>query len=251
MAPEVQRSFCSWACWVGTAAGTLAEAPCRLNVMSHLKNEALGKIKDRSAMLAGAVAMGILFLLPGIHGFWQGGKVEAMVAPQKEEVDQAEALSGKLQASSKAVQAHMDDLESAVQLEQERLRWPILLEELASKSKTGMWITKLAVIDGQTSVGDSVSSPKAPGGRPATTLIELSGIFESKSEDADARVVDDFCKSLEQGGVFQKVVTVERETPERSPDGKLEQVALKFTVRGEWLPVGGTDSKSGDKTKKP
>jgi hypothetical protein len=43
---------------------------------------------------------------------------------------------------------------------------------------------------------------------------------------------------LEQGGVLQKVETTQRDTPERSADGKTEQVALKFRMRAEW-PVGG------------
>jgi hypothetical protein len=43
---------------------------------------------------------------------------------------------------------------------------------------------------------------------------------------------------LGESGVLQKVVTIERETPERSADGKAEQVALKFALRGEWILEG-------------
>ena len=51
-------------------------------------------------------------------------------------------------------------------------------------------------------------------------------------------MVEDFRVALEQGGVLQKVETTQRDTPERSADGKTEQVALKFRMRAEW-PVGG------------
>ena len=68
-------------------------------------------------------------------------------------------------------------------------------------------------------------------------VLELGGFFETKSEEADSKVVEDFRVALEQGGVLQKVVTTQRDTPERS-DGKTEQVALKFKMRAEW-PVGG------------
>ena len=77
--------------------------------------------------------------------------------------------------------------------------------------------------------------------------IEISGIFETKSEEADAEVVDQFRKSLEEGGVLQKVVTMQRETPERSQDGKTEQVALKFSLRGEWPTMVIPDAKSKGK----
>ena len=248
---EAQKNFPSWTCFVGTALRALADSPCRPNIIAHLKNESLGKAKDRPAMVAAGIAAGALMLLPGVHGYWQGGKVDSLISPQKDEVEMAEATVAQAQAIQKKVADQVALLETAANLEKERLRWPILLEELAKKSQPGMWITRISIqSDNAASKGQSPVGNSAPAA-PQTTYVELSGIFETKTEEADAQVVDMFRKSLEEGGVLQKIVTVERETPERSADGKTEQVALKFTLRGEWPPSGGSALKQSEKTKAP
>jgi hypothetical protein len=67
--------------------------------------------------------------------------------------------------------------------------------------------------------------------------LEIGGFFETQSEAADAKVVEDFRKGLSEGGILQNVTTTQRDNPERV-DGKTEQVALRFAMRAEW-PVGG------------
>ena len=123
------------------------------------------------------------------------------------------------------------------------MRWPILLEELRVKSVPGMWVTQLALAAGEVAPegeGTTGARPGAP--KVAVPVLEFGGFFETKSEEADSKVVEDFRLALEQGGVLQKVVTIQRDNPERSADGKTEQVALKFRMRGEW-PVGGVVKK--------
>ena len=127
------------------------------------------------------------------------------------------------------------------------MRWPRLMEELAKKSKSGMWITKVMMIPETQGLTDQSTPPKGGAAVMKVPQIEISGIFETKSEEADAEVVDQFRKSLEEGGVLQKVVTIERETPERSLDGKTGQVALKFSLRGEWPTMVSPDAKSKGK----
>jgi type IV pilus assembly protein PilM len=248
--PDVLRAFPAWACWAGTAVRALPDSPCRLNVMASLKLQSLAKRKDRPSMVATALAFGLLLLLPGVHGFWQAGKIQEVISPKQAEVEDAEATASKLQAGQKKVSDHLATLNQALRLEEERMRWPGLLEELAKKSKPGMWITKVTLVSEVKNAADS-DTPVKPGGAPVPTSpqVEISGIFETKSEEADAEVVDQFRKSLDEGGVLQKVVTIERETPERAPDGRTEQVALKFTLRGDW-PIGaGPVAKAGEKEK--
>ena len=71
----------------------------------------------------------------------------------------------------------------------------------------------------------------------AIPVLEIGGFFETQSEAADAKVVEDFRMALEKGGILQNVTTTQRDNPERV-DGKTEQVALRFALRAEW-PVGG------------
>jgi len=119
------------------------------------------------------------------------------------------------------------------------MRWPILLAELRAKSLPGMWVTQIALAGGgAVSEGEAGSGAKPGAPKIAVPVLELGGFFETKSEEADSKVVEDFRLALEQGGVLQKVETTQRDTPERSADGKTEQVALKFRMRAEW-PVGG------------
>jgi len=200
-------------------------------------------------MLAVGIALAVLLMLPAIHGFWEGAKVHALFSPQNSEVEDAEAILSKLQASQKKVSDRMAVLDSAIRLEEERLRWSRLLEELAKRSKTGMWITKLILQNETSSSSEQGGAPKPPGSPVKNSQVEISGIFETKSEEADAQVVDQFRTSLQEGGILQKVVTVERETPNRSSDGQTEQVALKFTLRGEWPTENLVKGQPGGKEK--
>jgi len=129
------------------------------------------------------------------------------------------------------------------------MRWPILLEELRVKSVPGMWITQLALAVGDLAAeGDGTAGTKPGAPKITVPVLEFGGFFETKSEEADSKVVEDFRLALEQGGVLQKVVTTQRDNPERSADGKTKQVALKFKMRAEW-PVGGVVK--ADAVKKP
>ena len=246
---DVQKSFPGWACLVGAALRALSDTPCRLNVIATLKNQNLSKSKNRPGMLAVGIALAVLLMLPAIHGFWEGAKVHAQFSPQNSEVEDAEAILSKLQASQKKVSDRMAVLDSAIRLEEERLRWSRLLEELAKRSKTGMWITKLILQNETSSSPEQGGAPKPPGSPVKNSQVEISGIFETKSEEADAQVVDQFRTSLQEGGILQKVVTVERETPNRSSDGQTEQVALKFTLRGEWPTENLVKGQPGGKEK--
>lgn len=250
LSEEVIKNFPAWACFVGIAVRTLPDAPCRLNVLAQLKNHSQGKTQSGVGQVATACALGLLALLPGVHGFWQSNKMDLLIAPQKEEVEQAEALLARLQANTKQLNDQLMNFDMALRLQEERVRWPLLLEELARKSLPGMWLTKISVISDANLAVQPSPSNKASGNSPSPSQVELAGIFETKSEEADAQVVDLFCKSLEEGGILQKMVTVERETPERSADGKTEQVALKFILRGEWTPLGAKREKTPDPGKK-
>jgi len=102
-----------------------------------------------------------------------------------------------------------------------------------------MWVTQIALAGGAAvSEGEAGAGAKPGAPKIAVPVLELGGFFETKSEEADSKVVEDFRLALEQGGVLQKVETTQRDTPERSADGKTEQVALQFRMRAEW-PVGG------------
>lgn len=237
---EVQKNFPAWGCLVGTAVRVLPETPFRLNLMANLKSSSMAKQKERPAMVTAGVALATILILPGIHGVWQAHKLDNIVAPQKAEVDEAEAVLGKMQAEQKKVEIQLARAESALTLEQEQLRWPLLLEELRTKIPPGMWINRLGSSSGMMMESGVETSPKPslpPRAKP-TNVLEIAGMFEAKSEEADARVVEQFRSALESGSLLQNVVIVERETPDRSEDGKTRQVALKFTLRADW-PEGG------------
>jgi len=125
----------------------------------------------------------------------------------------------------------------AILLEGERMRWPLLLHEIRAKSLPGLWVTSLKLSQTALSGEEQTPPAKAPGGKVAIPVLEIGGFFETQSEAADAKVVEDFRMALEKGGVLQNVTTTQRDNPERV-DGKTEQVALRFALRAEW-PVGG------------
>ena len=236
---ELAKNFPAWATLVGAALRSLSDSPCRINVLGSVQKAAVAKTKDRPAMIAAGVAVGLLLLLPGLHGFWQSGRIQGLLSPQTAEVEEAEAALAKVEVEQKKGVEILGLADKALGLEAERMRWPILLEELRAKSVAGMWVTQFALAGGEAvPEGEVAGGAKLGAPKVAVPVLELGGFFETKSEEADSKVVEDFRLALEQGGVLQKVVTTQRDTPERSADGKTEQVALKFKMRAEW-PVGG------------
>ena len=236
---ELAKTFPSWAILVGAALRSLPDSPCRINILGSVQKAAVAKTKDRPAIIAAGVGVGLLLLLPGLHGFWQSGRIQGLLSPQTAEVDEAEAALAKVDAEQKKGVEILGLADKALGLEAERMRWPILLAELRAKSLPGMWVTQIALADGgAVSEGEAGAGAKSGAPKIAVPVLELGGFFETKSEEADSKVVEDFRVALEQGGVLQKVETTQRDTPERSADGKTEQVALKFRMRAEW-PVGG------------
>jgi type IV pilus assembly protein PilM len=236
---ELAKTFPSWAILVGAALRSLPDSPCRINILGSVQKAAVAKTKDRPAIIAVGVGVGLLLLLPGLHGFWQSGRMQGLLSPQTAEVEEAEAALGKVDAEQKKGVEILGLADKALGLEAERMRWPILLAELRAKSLPGMWVTQIALAGGEAVSGGEAGAGAKPGAaKIAVPVLELGGFFETKSEEADSKVVEDFRVALEQGGVLQKVETTQRDTPERSADGKTEQVALKFRMRAEW-PVGG------------
>jgi len=112
-----------------------------------------------------------------------------------------------------------------------------LLEEIRSKSLPGLWVTSLKLSESAPVAEGEGAAPKPANGKTSVPVLEIGGFFETQSEAADAKVVEDFRKGLSEGGILQNVTTTQRDNPERV-DGKTEQVALKFAMRAEW-PVGG------------
>jgi hypothetical protein len=198
---------------------------------------AAGRVKDRPAMVAVAVAVGFMLLIPAIHGFWQSVRLGASISPLAAEVDEAEGALTQINAEQKNMTDQLNLANQALALEGERMRWPILLEEIRSKSLPGLWVTSLKIIEGVPGAEGEATAAKPANAKPAVPVLEIGGFFETQSEAADAKVVEDFRKGLSEGGILQNVTTTQRDNPERV-DGKTEQVALKFAMRAEW-PVGG------------
>jgi len=147
-----------------------------------------------------------------------------------------------LEKEHRAFEATLEKLALANSFLQERQRWPRLLGELQRYIQPGMWITQLGVLP-----STETTEKIAPGGRPAplaTPVVEIGGMFETKSKEADARAVESFREALDQGGILKKVVLIERETP-REMDGRTEQVALTFRLQGEW-PLESTTPPAGE-----
>jgi hypothetical protein len=122
----------------------------------------------------------------------------------------------------------------------------MLFQEIRVRSLPGLWITQLG-LKASEPAPEGAGQPGPGGAKPATPVLEIGGFFETKSEDLDAKIVEEFRSSLEKGGVLQKVVVTQQEAPERSADGKTEQVALKFSMKADW-PMGGPGS-SGSSAK--
>ena len=234
---EIAKNFPAWASWVGAALRGLPDSPCKINILGSAQKVAAGRVKDRPAMVAVAVALAFMLLFPGIHGFWQSARLGSAISPQTAEVDEAEGAFTQLSTEQKKATDLLNVANQALFLEGERMRWPILLEEIRSKSLPGLWVTSLRLSESVAGAEGEAAAAKPGNAKPLVPVLEIGGFFETQSEAADAKVVEDFRKGLSEGGILQNVTTTQRDNPERV-DGKTEQVALKFAMRAEW-PVGG------------
>ena len=229
---EIAKNFPAWASWVGAALRGLPDSPCKINILGSAQKVAAGRVKDRPAMVAVGVALGFMFLLPGIHGFWQSARLGSVISPQTLEVKEAEDASGMISKEQVIANDLLNLANQVLVLEGERMRWPLLLEEIRSKSLPGLWVTSLKLSESASGAEAEGAAAKPANTKPLVPILEIGGFFETQSEAADAKVVEDFRKGLSEGGVLQNVTTTQRDNPERV-DGKTEQVALKFAMRAE------------------
>jgi hypothetical protein len=230
-AQSAARNFPAWGVAVGAALQALPEVPVRINVLGALGRAQAQKGRNFPALVVAAMTGGALLLLPGLHGLWQATKLGDQLAAETQRVEEASLGLQKLEAENKKFNGTVQQMEMALALERERLRWPRLLQELKKHSTKGLWITGLKVLP----AGEGESGAAAPG-KPATppfAAVEIEGMFETRSEKADAEGVANFQKALEAGGVLTQVTVLERETPQYV-DGKTDQVALKFRLKAEW-----------------
>ena len=230
-AQAAARNFAAWGAAVGTALQAFPDAPVRINVLGAVGRSQVQKTRDYPARVVAALAGAAVLLLPGIHGFWQAAKTGAKLSTETERVEEAHRGLQQLEAENKKLNATLQQLEVAAGLERERLRWPRLLQELKRHTPAGLWITSLNVVP-------SAEPNPAPGGaKPGpgvvVPVVEIGGMFETKSEKADAEAVAFFQKALNDGGVLQNVTVLERETPQYV-DGKTDQVALRFRLKADW-----------------
>lgn len=225
------KNFTSWGVATGAALQSLPDVPIRINVMGAVGHAQAQKNRDRPALIVGAVALAGLLLLPGVHGFWQASKSSRTLLAATEKVEQAHQALQKAESENQKFLDEIKTKEVALQLQRERLRWPILLQELKRHSPKGLWITGLKVLS-----TDSAPESLPPGGKPsapATPKLEITGMFETRSEKADAEGVANFQKALEGGEILKNVLVIEREAP-MYVNGKTDQVALKFRLQAEW-----------------
>ena len=234
---EIGKNFPSWASLVGAGLRALPDSPCKINILGSELKAAAKRTKDLPAMVAAGIGLGLILLLPGIHGFWQSARLQAVISPQTAEVEEAEGALTLVTAEQKKATDILNLANQAFILEGERMRWPLLLDELQSKSLPGLWVTSLKIAEGSAVAEREGATAKPTQGKPAVPILEIGGFFETQSEAADAKVVEDFRLALSSGGILQNVTTTQRDNPERV-DGKTEQVALRFAMRAEW-PVGG------------
>jgi len=234
---EIGKNFPAWASLVGAALRALPDSPCKINILGSEQKAAANRVKDRPAMIAAGIGFGLLLLIPGVHGFWQSGRLQAALSPQTAEVEEAELVLNQVTAEQKKVTEILNLANQAISLEGERMRWPLLLDEIRAKSLPGLWVTSLKLSETAPTGEEQAPPIKAPGGKVVIPVLEIGGFFETQSEAADAKVVEDFRMALEKGGILQNATTTQRDNPERV-DGKTEQVALRFALRAEW-PVGG------------
>lgn len=236
-----------WGTALGAALEALPETPVRISVQGADNLARSQKERDFPALLAGAISLAILCFFPGVHGFWQAKKGENRLSDETQKVEAAEQAWGELEKARKDFSESAAQAEKIMDLEKERMRWPRLLEELKVRASPGLWITSLKVIPpavapaAETNPGAPV--PSASGTRIPT--VEIGGMFETKSEKADAEAVENFQKALNEGKVLTNVTVLERETPSYR-EGKTDQVALRFQLRADW-PGLNEESKSSGK----
>lgn len=230
---------------VGTALGSLAEVPCAIHILRQKAGSSDRAGKDRPAVwICGALGLG-LAVLPAAHLWMQSRKLQTFVAENEAQVNAADQARSRLTGEGQEYQKLTEKAQKILLLEEERLRWPKLFEELQKRSLPGMWITGLRLVTPASGSEPAAAAPVPPSGPP---LLEIRGMFEAKSEEADAQAVEKFRIGLAEGGVLRNVVLVERETPERV-SGRTEQVALKFVLQAEW-PAAQADA-SASKSGKP
>ena len=234
---EIGRNFPSWASLVGAGLRALPDSPCKINILGSELKAAANRTKDLPAIVAAGIGLGLIVLLPGIHGFWQSARLQAVISPQTSEVEEAESALTQVTAEQKKAADLLHLANGALRLEEERIRWPLLLEEIRAKSLPGLWVTSLKMSESTLKSGSEGGVTKPANAGPLAPILEIGGFFETKSEAADAKVVEDFRKGLNDGGILQNATTTQRDNPERV-DGKTEQVALRFAMRAEW-PMGG------------
>lgn len=232
LAPQVEagwvsQNFPAWGTAVGAALEALPDVPVRINVLGSVGGGAARKSRDRAARTMAGLAVTALLLLPGLHGFWQAAKTGIQLTAETERVEEASRALQRLEAENRKMTATLQRLELAASLEEERLRWPRLLHELKQHCPERLWITRLEV---------RPAAENAPGVDRAPSVVEIGGMFETKSAEADAEAVANFQKALEAGGVLRNVTVLERETPQYV-DGKTDQVALKFRLQADWPEV--------------
>jgi len=237
------KNFTSWGVGVGAALQSLPDVPIRINVLGAAGHAQAQKNRDRPALLVGVVALAGLLLLPGVHGFWQATKSSQTLVAETEKVEQASQALQKVEAENQKFLEEIKQQEMALQLERERLRWPTLFEELKRHSPKGLWITGLKVL-----AANSEPESLPPGGQasaPTVPKLEITGMFETRSEKADAEAVANFQRALEGGEILQNVSVIEREAPQYV-GGKTDQVALQFRLHAEWpVSVDANPPKEG------
>lgn len=235
-----------WGTALGAALEALPETPVRINVQGADNLARSQKDRYFPALLAGAISLAILCFLPGIHGFWQAKKGENRLSDETQKVEAAERAWEQLDKARKEFSEGAAQAEKIMDLEKERMRWPRLLEELKVRASPGLWVTTLKVIS--PAAAPAEASPGGPvSGGPGARIpnVEIGGMFETKSEKADAEAVENFQKALNEGKVLTNVTVLERETPSYR-EGKTDQVALRFQLRAEW-PGLNAESKSPGK----
>jgi len=233
-AQAATKNFSRLGVVAGTALQALPDSPVRINVLGEAGRAQLQKRRETPPKVIAAMAAGLLLFLPGLHGFWQGSRSGKELAQSRDRIEEANRVLETLESDNKKLLASFGKIEAALRLEEERLRWPLLLQELKRHCPKGLWITGLKVLP------PSGPEPGKPGpasaSAPPVPLLEIAGMFETRSEKADAEAVANFQKSLEGGGRLSHVTVLEREAPQYV-DGKTDQVALRFRLRAEWPQV--------------
>ena len=229
---------------VGTALGSLPEVPCAINMLQKRAGPKGISAQDRPAIILCGVLGLALAVLPAAHFWLQSRSLQKFLEENESQVGAADAAQTRLTQEGQEYQKLVEKTKRLLDLEEERLRWPKLLEELQKRSLPGLWITGLGMASASGSQEAEASSRA-----PASPLLEIRGMFETKSEEADAQAVEKFRSGLAGGGVLRNVVLVERETPERV-SGRTEQVALRFVLRAEW-PLASAEVDAPPKKKNP